>query len=701
MPSSLCKSLVSILVSAPSSSATSPLFSSVPTPIVRRKKKNRRNHKSSVQSEDATKHDNDSIDAGKVHNDMVIRRRRSKGSRSQNTSEKVEKEESNRDIVTNDDVLLDPTVNYESSFEEESFPPADHSLAAIAVQEENCCIVLGGSCSNNDRDGIVPPDDNRVGRWQKDSALNMTSSSPSIFIQTAIEKYGKQYINASSRGERMNTITNTGCDGVGQPVQRIVNVSQYSQERTINSDNIIKDGDGSSIVTRKKKKSLLSFMPATTGSGIGIGSGKDGDCLRRIKREWKEVVQMGLAYDWTNMKTINDQRNKISDSVRSTNNDRDYLRIGPFNKNMLRWHFSVAGPPNSVYENGVYHGLILLPRNYPAMPPRIQMLTPNGRFLTNVDICLSASNYHPETWTPKWTILSLVNALRLHMLTLANEIGGMMSSDERRRWYAKESRVWRQSYCYPGGSGSGEGVVVIDHVQMVASGIFTPAMTTTKTTKDYDDSLSRRIGNEGNNNIEQDSSAIELKDLACYTEGESAVINDDMFLASSCTQTQPKCILPNAVVISPASSRAAKIKQKKKKSSTMIESKVAKAVVIASAPTKDYGPNKGERTVFCLTTLLGREPAPKKNATTEQQRKGRIISNIIMFNRQIVEVLKLPLQILFAVLKVLGDLESRLREIIDSLISECHLFFVFLVKKLKCPPPPVIGNNGHVNRGEG
>ena len=457
-----------------------------------------------------------------------------------------------------------PKVDDESSFEEVS-------SADITVQEEDCFLVFDGSSSNN--------------------------------VVRSV-----------------------------QPVKTIVKESHHRQELTTNANNIIKIGDGGSFPSRKRKQSSLKTA-SIGGASVG-GGGKDGDCLRRIKREWKEVVQMGIAYDWTNMRTINNQRKKINNSIRIANNNRD-LRIGPFNKNMLRWHFSIAGPPNSVYENGVYHGLILLPKNYPAMPPRIQMLTPNGRFMTNVDICLSASNYHPETWTPKWTILSLVNALRLHMLTLANEIGGMMSSDERRRWYAKESRVWRQSYSYLCSNGGGEGVVVVDHVHMVASGDFTPSttapgMTMRRTTEDDDDSLSSPIDNENNNNNEQEASMNELKGLACYAEGESSEINN---LASLCTRTQPKCDIPKAFVIPPQeeaakSSRAAKIKQNKRKSSTFPRS------------------------------------SSNKRATTEQQLKGRIISNII-FKRLIVEVLKLPLQILSVVLKVLCEVESCLRAIFD------------------------------------
>jgi len=35
-------------------------------------------------------------------------------------------------------------------------------------------------------------------------------------------------------------------------------------------------------------------------------------------------------------------------------------------------------------------------------PPEIRMYTPSGRFEPNKPLCLSMSNYHPETWVPSW-----------------------------------------------------------------------------------------------------------------------------------------------------------------------------------------------------------------------------------------------------------------------------------------------------------
>jgi ubiquitin-protein ligase len=179
--------------------------------------------------------------------------------------------------------------------------------------------------------------------------------------------------------------------------------------------------------------------------------GREADLLRRIKREWRDAVKLGIAYDWSKMKTLLSSQTVASDKYM-------YVRIGPLGKHLLRWHFSVMGPPNSDYEGGIYHGRVLLPNDYPASPPRIQVLTPSGRFVTGEDICLSASSFHPESWTPRWTLLSLVDALRLHMLTTANEIGGKNATPDERRRYARASRQWHLGR--------------IDHRAMVQDGIF-------------------------------------------------------------------------------------------------------------------------------------------------------------------------------------------------------------------------------------
>ena len=70
----------------------------------------------------------------------------------------------------------------------------------------------------------------------------------------------------------------------------------------------------------------------------------------------------------------------------------------PSPTNILEWHYVLRGDPDSVYAGGVYHGRIVFPREFPYKPPALYMNTPNGRFQTGCRLCLSISDFHPETW---------------------------------------------------------------------------------------------------------------------------------------------------------------------------------------------------------------------------------------------------------------------------------------------------------------
>ena len=66
------------------------------------------------------------------------------------------------------------------------------------------------------------------------------------------------------------------------------------------------------------------------------------------------------------------------------------------------WYFVIFGLTDCPYEGGVYLGKIIFPLQYPLKPPGIQMITPNGRFKSKTRICMSMSDYHPESWNPAW-----------------------------------------------------------------------------------------------------------------------------------------------------------------------------------------------------------------------------------------------------------------------------------------------------------
>lgn len=59
----------------------------------------------------------------------------------------------------------------------------------------------------------------------------------------------------------------------------------------------------------------------------------------------------------------------------------------------------------------------MFPKEYPFKPPRIIMITPNGRFQTNTRLCLSISDFHPDTWNPAWSVSTILTGLLSFMVS--------------------------------------------------------------------------------------------------------------------------------------------------------------------------------------------------------------------------------------------------------------------------------------------
>ncbi|KAF1796230.1 ubiquitin-conjugating enzyme/RWD-like protein [Mucor lusitanicus] len=120
----------------------------------------------------------------------------------------------------------------------------------------------------------------------------------------------------------------------------------------------------------------------------------------------------------------------------------------PLEDNIFEWHFTVRGPKDTDFEEGRYHGRIILPSEYPFKPPELIFLTPNGRFELNTKICLSITGFHPEFWQPAWGIRTVLLAVIGFFPTEARgAIGGLDYSKEERRRLAKKSIGWICPVC--------------------------------------------------------------------------------------------------------------------------------------------------------------------------------------------------------------------------------------------------------------
>ncbi|ELP90052.1 ubiquitin-conjugating enzyme E2 J1, putative [Entamoeba invadens IP1] len=111
-------------------------------------------------------------------------------------------------------------------------------------------------------------------------------------------------------------------------------------------------------------------------------------------------------------------------------------------------HFSFKGSPDTEFAEGIYHGKFIFPYDYPKNPPEVYFLTPSGRFVVNQKICLSMTSFHPETWTPTWTISSMLEAIRAFMSTPASgAVGAIDAPIEVRKQHAKNSLMFECPVC--------------------------------------------------------------------------------------------------------------------------------------------------------------------------------------------------------------------------------------------------------------
>lgn len=123
-------------------------------------------------------------------------------------------------------------------------------------------------------------------------------------------------------------------------------------------------------------------------------------------------------------------------------NPPPYILAKPNDENILEWHYIITGPPKTPYEGGQYHGMLRFPSEYPFKPPSISMITPNGRFACNTRLCLSMSDYHPDTWNPAWSVLTILTGLLSFMTGDEQTTGSITSSEGVKRKLAQDLKKW-------------------------------------------------------------------------------------------------------------------------------------------------------------------------------------------------------------------------------------------------------------------
>jgi len=125
-----------------------------------------------------------------------------------------------------------------------------------------------------------------------------------------------------------------------------------------------------------------------------------------------------------------------------------HIHVSCDESNILAWSYLLEGPPDTPYYGGWYWGRLKFPRDYPFSPPSILMVTPNGRFQTNMRLCLSMSDYHPESWQPAWSLATVLKGLLSFMCEESPTAGAVdpPPSNEERQRLAQCSLEWNKAH---------------------------------------------------------------------------------------------------------------------------------------------------------------------------------------------------------------------------------------------------------------
>lgn len=102
----------------------------------------------------------------------------------------------------------------------------------------------------------------------------------------------------------------------------------------------------------------------------------------------------------------------IEAQIKKTGKINDGFICLPDPEDPFVWYYVIFGLDMKEYQGGFYFGKVVCPPEFPAKPPKVVLITENGRFHTwEEGICLSISSYHPESWNPVWKVNQVVLGL--------------------------------------------------------------------------------------------------------------------------------------------------------------------------------------------------------------------------------------------------------------------------------------------------
>ena len=122
------------------------------------------------------------------------------------------------------------------------------------------------------------------------------------------------------------------------------------------------------------------------------------------------------------------------------------IKIAYDTNNLLDWYCMIYDLNEEEYKNGQYIFNIKMSPNYPFDPPEFYFLTPNGRFDIDKKLCFSNSSYHKESWSPLWTIKTIIlGFLSFFLEKKSSGIGHLAASIDEKKIFAEKSQEYNKT----------------------------------------------------------------------------------------------------------------------------------------------------------------------------------------------------------------------------------------------------------------
>ena len=111
---------------------------------------------------------------------------------------------------------------------------------------------------------------------------------------------------------------------------------------------------------------------------------------------------------------------RLNNEFTKINNNPNYLYIiEPNENNFLIWNFKLIGPPDTIFDGGIFNGVIKFPKEYPNRPPEVKFV--DGFYHPNVykdgKVCISILHEgedqfgyedSSERWNPSHSVSSIM-----------------------------------------------------------------------------------------------------------------------------------------------------------------------------------------------------------------------------------------------------------------------------------------------------